>query len=331
MTFFEPSRWTGALAAMIGLGACQMENPAFEDDGQADEVGDAGDTTVGESTGEESGESGSSSDTNEGSDLDTTDAVDTTDVDSSDIDGSSDDTIEPDLPTVEECTATFSDAFRPIYGFPEGFGGQCPFAVIEQYVKVMGNGPAIGLLSVVRCSEGCSSCQDTELPLGVVGLDEFTTPLVVLAQNTTVCLTIQTGNFRSVDETRCLYDSLWVGNDEGLNLLLATHRVSQLPPNGTALLGGKPPPAAAEQLGHCPCDQVYGAADPNLECCQNGGAEPYTTSMIFTEVEVAPGEVGNVGLDGGEFGFHVAQSQLLPSCENGNVSVDQSWAFVRGQ
>jgi hypothetical protein len=333
MIFFATSsKWTRACAAVIGLGACQMVNPAFEDEGQADEVGDEVDTTAGESTVGESGESGSSSESTDAS----TDASGTTDPSDAPDTDFTDDTIEPDLPVVEECLATFSDPFRPIYGTAEAFGGACPFAVNEQYVKVLGNGPAIGLLDVQPCAQGCSSCLGESRPLGVIGLEEFTVPLVTLLQNQPiVCLTIQTGSFRHVDELGCLYDSLWVGTDgnPGIHLLLAMHRVSWLPVNGTALLGGKQV-VLGDTLEQCSCEGVY--EDPadfeSLQCCLDSPGEPFVSSLSFLETPVAPGTSANVGLDGGEWGFHVAQAQQLPTCENNfNLTVDMSWALVRGQ
>jgi hypothetical protein len=327
MTFFDTAKRTGVLA-LLGLGACAMDNPAFEDEGNADEVGDdATDTTVGDSA--ESGdadESGSSSSA-DSSDADTTDANDQSDT----LDAS-EDSIEPDLPVVEQCNVPFNDPYRPIYGTAQAFGGQCLFGINQQYARVVGNGPAIGLLMVQFCSQGCSSCPGPDAPLGVVGLDEFTVPLLALAeQEELVCLSIQTGPLRGVDDAGCLYDSLWVGDWGGSSRLLATHAASALPFAGMELLGGKPAPAQGQQLEHCSCTTQYEDGDPNLQCCEDSN-EPFVSSLSFMDKDVWPGESANVLLDGGEWAFQVAQSHLLPNCENAqNLAVSQSWALVRGQ
>jgi hypothetical protein len=298
-----------------------MDNPAFDDD-QADEVGDSADTTSDDATSSESGSSSSSSSDNN----DTADADDATGES-----GEDETSVEPDLPMVQECP-DFGLPYSPIYGFPEVFGGQCPAVVTNQRLKVTGPGPAAGLVMAQRCDgDSCSACDGESLPLGVTGLDDFAAPQIALVQNQAiVCLDVQTGTFRGLDSGRCLYDSMWVGKDDGIDLLIAQHRTSPLPPAGSAALGGTPLPAFGQTQMHCSCDTLYEVDDPNLGCCQNLGVVPSMSSLEFAGSDVLPPYAGPVSFNSINWTFHAAQAQYLPDCSDQiPVAAEISWALVR--
>jgi hypothetical protein len=322
MTLFDSTTWTGALLAVIGLAACQMDNPAF-DEGQADEVGDSADTTSGDTSSGESSESGSTS---------SSDTDDTTDADDATSESSSDETaIEPDLPA-EACQAEFGPPFSPIYGTPEAFAGQCPAVVTNQRLKVTGPGQLGGLLMAQPCDgDSCSSCDAESIPLGVVGLDDFSAPVVALVQNQAIiCLEVQTGTYRGLDSGRCLYDSMWIGKDPEIDLLVVQHRTSPLPPAGSAALVGTPLPEFGQTQLHCSCDAIYEADDPNLGCCQDLGVVPSMSSLEFAGTDVLPPNSSPVSFNATNWTYHVAQAQYLPDCTDQiPVTAEISWAIVR--
>lgn len=314
---------------MLIAGGCRMDNPAYGDDDvagsesagestSAAEVGETGSTSVGTSEGTSDATSNDATSSSEG----------TTDGSEADVDTS--DAIELDMMEAPICEADFTEPYSVIYGVPAAFDGDmCPALVAGHYAKVTGEGPDAGLVMVQRCtSELCNSCSGSSYPLGVVGLDDFSTPLVEWAANGTVCLKLQTGPSYGLDADRCGYSTLWVGEVfEGIDLLVAQHAVAQLPASGVAALGGLPP-ALGITVDSCECEGLFGPGDPNLECCQASMVAPSTATLVFAGIEVAAGEFLQVVLGQVPWTFSVAQAQHVPTCDNQGAP-GVSWALTR--
>ncbi len=302
---------------MLGLSGCRMINPAF-DEGGADELGDAADTSSSDSA--ETSTTGSTTSTS-------TDSA--TSTDSGDQADSTDQAMELDLPVDPTCEYEFSSPFMPTYGKPIEFDGMiCPPAIIKQVLKVTGAGPAPGLVMAQRCAfDGCGGCVGNSIPVGVPGLADFSSPLVTLVNDQQVaCINIQTGPAHGVDANdQCIFDSIWVSGELGARLL-ASRAPSTLPPGGVTLLEGKPPPSTGGLGGKCTCEAAF---DPgaDFDCCDNSMSYPEVTSLQFLNVDVLPGFSEPVFI-GTEFEFHVAQSQSIP-CDD-QINVQASWALVRG-
>jgi hypothetical protein len=324
MNFFATSKRTGALA-LIGLAACQMPNPAFEDGEADDEVADTNETAADESGSSESADESADESAESGeSSSDTTDVADTTDlVDTTDLADTSDDV--PD----ETCNAAFSEPFSVIYGAPEAFDAQmCTAAGDIEHLKVLEAGPVDGLVMAQVCAPGCSSCTDEIIPVGVVGLADFSAPLVDQVQNQElVCIRVQTGPFRGLHEGRCLYDTMWVGSALS-NLLVAQHRVAELPPASTLALGNTPPPVPGEIQIHCSCASAYADDDLDGICCEQLMVTPYVSSVAYLDAEFGPSSDTPLAIEGAPWTFHVAQAQSVPNCENNPTVFEMSWALV---
>ncbi len=325
----------GVILLGVGLAACEMDNPAFGDD----ELGGSGDTSA-----SESGESGSSSgsDTTDATTTDTTTgdtttgdttAGDTTPGDSTDT-STSDSTDGSDTGGVEMCMGEFGDPFVPIYGETGAFNGQCPPVVTSQYLRLTGVGLETGLVMGQRCMvAGCDSCSGTSIPVGVVGLDDFSGPLgELLEQGLSPCIKVQTGPILGIDgATRCTYSSIWIGAGNPIvDVLLASHDPAALPAAGSTLLGDNGIPEVGDTVTHCPCESLFGPGSEDLGCCLDSMTEPAVASLAFAGADVLPVGMAQVGFANGLWNFHVAQSQVRPSCDNPEGSAETSWALVRG-
>jgi hypothetical protein len=310
------------LAPALGLClACTLPNPAFEDGDSLGEDADTATTDASASSTDASASSTAASST----DMSSTDAS-STDASSTDMSSTDESGPLPDLPA-RPCMVELTAPLTPLFGKADQFGGGCP-PTTTVTVKIAGPGPLPGTMMGSLCP-GCSGeCAGTQYVFGSVGLTTFADPLLAQAAMVKTCVDVQALAPLGEDEGgRCLYSSMWIGLGEQTRMLAVHGTNPPLPPGGELLLEGKPTPVAGQMEIECECGML-GLSDADLICCDEAPVAPHFHSLAFLDLDLMPGNAGDVVLGSNHYTFHAAQAQEIGTCTNPSAAFELSWALV---